>query len=190
LAERPPFELEARRLSPEDLAFLEQFDAGDSWWCGEVTAHLRNFALAQQTAGYNETTLFSNPRDGRIVGFATVSSDRLRIPQVQAAFPEFGVAPGIVTTFVPAWIIPYFGVNRDAQGRTFGEEMHASTLVKMEQSHGSPRFIYLQCWEENEGAVRFWRRLGYREFHHTTPQRPDGNGQAALIWMLYDRQHT
>jgi ribosomal protein S18 acetylase RimI-like enzyme len=190
VAAPPPFELEPRKLSLSDSPWVEIFDSGDDWWSVEVTNHLRSFAHAQQLAGYNETTLFSRRGEQEIVGFATFSSDRLKIPQVQSAFPEFGVPPGIATAFVPAWIIAFFGVHRDSQGQTFGEEMHASLLLRMEASPGSPRFVYLQCWEENAGAMRFWQRLGYREFHRTSPLRPDRSGSATLVRMIYDRQRS
>lgn len=183
----PPFELEARKLALQDADLLAAFNAGDEWWCEEVTTHLRTYALAQQSAGFNETTLFSLPADGRIVGFTTVSPDRLRLPQVQPAFPEFGAAPGIETINVPVWIVVFFGVDREYQGRTYGEEIHTWLLAQMEESLGAPRFIYLQCWEENAGGVRFWSRLGYQQFNRTTPQKPGGDGPATLLWMMYDR---
>ncbi len=187
MAERPPFELEARRLAPQDADQIAFFDSGDEWWCEEVTTHLRTYALPQQIAGYNETTLFSLPGDDRIIGFTTVSPDSLKLPQVQAAFPEFGAPPGIETIHVPVWIVVYFGVHRDNQRRTYGEEMHARLLAKMEESLGAPRFVYLQCWEENDGGVRFWTRLGYQEFNRTASLKPRGDDHATLLWLMHDR---
>lgn len=186
----PPFELEARKLAPQDADLLGAFDAGDEWWCEEVTNHLRTYALAQQTEGYNETTLFSLPGNDRIIGFTTVSPNSLKLPQVQAAFPEFGAAPGIETILVPVWIVVYFGVDREYQRHTYGEEMHTWLLAQMEESLGAPRFIYLQCWEENAGGLHFWTRLGYQEFNRTTPLKPGGDTNATLAWLMYDRYRT
>jgi ribosomal protein S18 acetylase RimI-like enzyme len=187
LVDVPPFELEARQLAPQDADLLANFDSGGEWWCEEVTNHLRTYALPQQTAGYNETTLFSLPGDDRIVGFTTVSPNSLKLLQIQGAFPEFGAAPGIETIHVPVWIVVYFGVDREYQHRTIGEEMHTWLLTNMEESLGAPRFIYLQCWEENAAGVHFWTRLGYQEFNRTTPPKPGGGAQATLLWMMYDR---
>src|SRR5216683_952503 len=143
-------------------------------------------ALSQQIAGYNVTTLFSLPGEGRIIGFTTVSPDSLKLLQVQAAFPDFGAAPGIETINVPVWIVVYFGVDGEHQRRTYGEEMHTWLLQQMEESLGAPRFIYLQCWEENVGAVHFWTRLGYQEFNRSTPAKPGGDGYTTLLWLMYD----
>lgn len=189
MAGGPPFELEPRKLAAQDADLLANFDSGGEWWCEEVTTHLREYALPQQTAGYNETTLFSLPGEDRITGFTTVSPNSLKLPQVQAAFPEFGAAPGIETIHVPVWIVVYFGVHRDDQRRTYGEEMHTWLLEHMEESLGAPRFIYLQCWEENAGGVHFWTQLGYQEFNRTTPPKPGGDGPATLLWLMYDRFH-
>ncbi|MFI5281739.1 MAG: GNAT family N-acetyltransferase [Candidatus Dormibacterales bacterium] len=83
------------------------------------------------------------------------------------------------------WLIPYFGVHRKHRGQAYGDEMHIWLLTQMEGLLGAPRFLYLQCWEENEPAMRFWQRLGYQQFHQTTEQR--AGKSAHLAWLIFDR---
>ena len=148
------FELEARSLTPEDAAWLTFFEAGTEWWSEEVTGFLRQHALAHSQAGYSTTILFSYPNDKHVIGFFAVASSSLKLAKVQGAFPRFGAPPGVETKQVPVWLIPYFGVHRDHQGRAHGEEMHLWLLQRMEAAElGAPRFIYLQCWEENKRGL-------------------------------------
>jgi len=186
MAGPPPHEeLEARFLTPEDAAWLTFFDAGDDWWCEEVTGFLRQHALRQAAAGYSDTVLSSLPNERHVIGFLSVASSVLQLSQVKGAYPKFGPPPGIETSRVPVWVIPYFGVHRNYHGHAYGEEMHIWLLNAMEGLLGAPRFLYLQCWEENGPGIRFWRRLGYTQFHQTTEQRA---GETSLLaWLIFDR---
>lgn len=183
--EPSPFELDARPLTPEDAAWLTFFDAGADWWCEEVTGFLRQYALEHSKAGYGDTVLFSIPNEKHVVGFLSVASSSLQLTQVKGAYPKFGPPPGVETSRVPVWLIPYFGVRKDFHGNAYGDEMHIWLLRAMEGLLGAPRFLYLQCWKENERGMRFWQRLGYKQFHETSDKRADAT--VHLAWLLFDR---
>ena len=181
----PLFDLSARMLTAEDAAWLTFFDAGPDWWCEEVAGFLRQHAIAHNAAGYSSTVLFSTPNEKHVVGFVSVSSSSLQLGKVQGAYPKFGPPPGVETNHVPVWVIPFMGVHRQHQGRTYGEEMHVWLLRQMDGLLGAPRFLYIQCWEENVRGLRFWERLGYREFDRRTDQKIDP--KRTLVWMILDR---
>lgn len=183
--EPSPFELDARSLTPEDAAWLTFFDAGADWWCEEVTGFLRQYALEHSKAGYGNTVLFSLPNEKHVVGFLAVASSSLQLTQVKGAYPKFGPPPGVETSRVPVWLIPYFGVRKDFHGHAYGDEMHIWLLRAMEGLLGAPRFLYLQCWKENERGMRFWQRLGYKQFHETSDKR--AGATVHLAWLLFDR---
>ena len=180
-----PFEFEARPLTPEDAAWLSFFDAGQEWWSDEVTGFLRQHSLAHGKAGYSTTVLFSLPKEKHVVGFLAVAPGSLQLSRVQGAYPKFGPPPGVETTYVPVWLVPYFGVHRNFQGQAYGDEMHLWLLQLMEGQIGAPRFLYLQCWEENDRGVAFWARLGYQEINRTTEQHAGGSHR--LVWLIFDR---
>jgi ribosomal protein S18 acetylase RimI-like enzyme len=184
-SEPSAFELHARPLAAEDAAWLTFFDAGAEWWCEEVTGFLRQYALEHAKAGYGDTVLFSFPDEKHVVGFLAVASSSLQLTQVQGAYPKFGPPPGVETSRVPVWLVPYFGVDRNVHGRAYGDEMHIWLLNAMEGLLGAPRFLYLQCWKENERGIRFWQRLGYKQFHETSEKRADAT--VHLAWLLFDR---
>lgn len=181
----PPFELEPRTLTADDAAWLTFFDAGTDWWCEEVTGFLRQYALAHAKAGYSSTLLFSLPNERHVVGYITVAASSLQLGKVKGAYPKFGPPPGVETTHVPVWVVPYFGVHQDFQGQAHGDEMHIHLLQIMEGLLGAPRFLYLQCWEENARALKFWNRLGYQELTRTTEQH--AGKSHGLVWLLFDR---
>jgi ribosomal protein S18 acetylase RimI-like enzyme len=186
MAGLPPHEeLQSRFLTPEDAAWLTFFEAGDEWWCEEVTGFLRQHALPQGAAGYSDTVIFSLPNERHVIGFLSVASSVLQLSKVQNAYPKFGPPPGVEASRVPVWVIPYFGVHRNFRGHAYGDEMHIWLLHAMEGLLGAPRFLYLQCWEENEPGIRFWRRLGYTQFHQTTEQR--AGKDVHLAWLIFDR---
>lgn len=180
-----PFELQWRLLTADDKAWLTFFDAGPDWWSDEVTGFLRQYSLEHTKAGYGFTLLFSGPNEKHIDGFLTFASSSLQLAKIRGAYPTFGPPPGVETTHVPVWAVPYFGVQREKQGRALGEEMHVHLLQLMDSTLGAPRFLYLQCWEENERGLAFWKRLRYEEINRTTEQHLGGKHR--LVWLVLDR---
>src|SRR6202022_2435707 len=94
----------------------------------------------------------------------------LKLSKIQGAYPKFGPPPGVETPNVPVWLVAYMGVHHDQQGGTDGEEVHVWLLRERVGLLGAPRFLFLQCWVENDRAIKFWRRLGYKEFDRTPEQ--------------------
>jgi ribosomal protein S18 acetylase RimI-like enzyme len=141
--------------------------------------------LDQANAGYNATVLFTRPRERLIAGFLTVASSALKLAKIRGVYPKFGPPPGVETQNVPVWLVAYMGVHRDHQGGTYGEEMHVWLLKEMVGLLGAPRFLYLQCWVENQRALKFWSRMGYKEFDRTPEQYGDKSRE--LAWLLLDR---
>jgi ribosomal protein S18 acetylase RimI-like enzyme len=180
-----PFELEWRSLTADDSAWLTFFDAGPDWWSDEVTGFLRQHALDNAKSGYSSTLLFSFPEEKHVAGFVAFASSSLKLAKLQGGYPKFGPPPGVETPNVPVWVVPYFGVHGDFQGRGLGEEMHVQLLRLMDSTLGAPRFLYLQCWEENARGVDFWIRLHYQEFDRTTEQHL--GAQHRLVWLVLDR---
>ncbi len=179
-----PFQLEPRFLTEPDKAWIDRFNAGEEWWSQEVTKYLRNHAVAYTADGLNQTILFSFPGYREIVGFVTVASEVLQLPNLGQTV-LFNVDPP--TSRIPAAVIPYFGVGRQYRGCGLAEEMHVQLLGAIQASWVGTRLIYLECWEENGRGVAFWTRLGYREFQRKPRMRPDDGGQATLLRMVYDR---
>jgi len=129
--------------------------------------------------------IFTRPPERHVVGFLTVSSSALKLAKIKGAYPKFGPPPGVETQNVPVWLVSYMGVHREYQHHTYGEEMHVWLLKAMVGLLGAPRFLYLQCWAENEDALRFWTRLGYKEYERTSSRY--GERTPELVWMLLDR---
>ncbi len=180
------YALEARALNESDEDWIQRFAAGEEWWSHEVTDFLRNDALQQGKQGLNVTNLFSFPGFREIVGFCTTAVGSLPA----ALLDEVLSLPPDVPAKVPAVLIAYMGVARPYRRvGHFGQEMHLQLLegVAASSSWAVARVIYLECWEENEAGIAFWKRMGYVQFHRRLEQRPDNGERAWLARMVYDR---
>jgi diamine N-acetyltransferase len=92
---------------------------------------------------------------GHLVGYAQIGP---------ADIPEVRDRPGgaIRRMYVDA---PY-------QGRGIGSRLMAASLGRPELA-GAPR-VYVQVWEENAGAIRFYERFGFRTIGRTQFTIGDG----------------
>ncbi len=181
-----PSRLVAKPLSEDDRVWLGLFSAGDDWWERELRDHLSGDALEQWRAGYNTTTLFTEPGSPNIVAFLTGSVGHWSNDKTQQTFPGWDPIPALPPR-IPVMLVPYFAVARKHQGQGYGSEIFADFLESLLVQHGAPRFIYLQVWAENEGAVRFYQKFDFEEFDRKEFGRPDGAGKAVRLSMAYDR---
>lgn len=177
------YRLAPRVLSEADGVWVERFTAGDDYWEMEVVEHLRVDALRQQQGGYNRTTLFSYPGNPEIVGFMTLAPTEVRWKDLQQQVP----VGDPVLRKLPVVLVVYLGVARRFQGNGHGLEMHTRLLEDLANSMSAPRFIYLQCWADNQRALGFYNKIGYVQFDDVEEARPDGLGKAHLLKLVYDR---
>jgi len=185
MAAASDYALEARALTEADESWLKGFAVGEEWWSHEITDFLRNDALEQGKQGLNATTLFSFPGFKEIVGFMTTSAASVPAAQLDEVL---SLPPGVPAR-VPAVLVAYMGVARQYRRvGHFGQEMHLQLLDALVTSRAvAVRVIYLECWEENEGGVEFWKRMGYVPFHELQVARPDRDERATLLRLVYDR---
>jgi ribosomal protein S18 acetylase RimI-like enzyme len=181
----PPYILDWRLLTELDRDWVQRFTCGEEWWSQEVTDFLRNQAIHDAGKGINRTTLFSFPDRREIVGFVTIAAGNLQFSKVQKLLDLDAAA--VPAGRIPVAHIPYLGVARQYRGAGHAEEIHTQVLEAIRQSWVGTRLIYLECWEDNQRGVRFWRRLGYEQFADKADERPDGNGEGTLLRMVYDR---
>jgi diamine N-acetyltransferase len=85
---------------------------------------------------------------GDLVGYAQIGL---------ADIPEVRARPGAA--------IHRLYVDAPYQGRGLGSRLLAAALGRPELS-GAPR-VYVQVWEENAGAIRFYERFGFRTIGRT-----------------------
>ena len=181
--EDPTYTLDWRFLSEADQPWVGRFSCGGEWWSQEVTAFLREDALTHAAEGLNQTILFSFRGERDLVGFVTIASDGLKLTEVQGVVSVSTSVPG---GRLPAAVIPYFGVAQALRGNGIGREMHTQVLRQVTEQWAAARVLYLQCWQENEAGIRFWRRLGYEEFAVRPREGPD-KAKHLLVFMLFDR---
>lgn len=157
---------------------------GTEWWSHEITDFLRNDALEQGRQGLNRTMLFSFPGYKEIVGFLTTSTASL----TAASIAEVLALPAGVPPRVPAVLIAYLGIAwKYRRAGHFGQEIHLQLLEDIARSWAVARVVYMECWEENEGGLAFWRKMGYQRFSDFELPRPDTGEKARLHRMVYDR---
>ena len=183
------FRLVSRPLSEDDRVWLGLFDAGEQYWECEVTDFLQDQALLQWRAGYSTTTLYSLPETPElIVGFITAAVGDWTTKKVKKAFPEWDEAIAELPDAVPVLLIPYLGVAKKYQGQEFGSEILTRFFEDVSTAPGAPRFIYLQCWEDNQGAIRFYESFGFEVFDvRGEEERPYAGEPANLLYMAHDR---
>ena len=184
MATPPEYELEGRFISAADDEWIQRFSAGEEWWSHEVTDFLRSHALEHAVRGINQTILFSFPGYRDIVGFVTAAYSSLPL-RLMPADLYTGITLPIQR--VPAALIAYLAVARSYRRLGFGEEIHVQLLESINASWTAARWVYCECWEENEAGVAFWTNLGYEFLERKQRPRPDGNGQGWLRSQVLDR---
>jgi ribosomal protein S18 acetylase RimI-like enzyme len=180
----PVFQLKPRFLTEDDRALVARFSAGEEDpWSREVTHHFQNHAMEDAGLGLRRTILFSFRDCQDIAGCLTVSASALQLSPAVAA----DIACPTRKERVPIVLLSWFGVAPQHWGHGVGQEMHLHLLKALEESWIASRLIYLECWEANERALRFWRQLGYVEIGREDKAGPQGAGMTALLRMVYDR---
>jgi len=186
----PDYELDARRLSADDLPFIRKFSCGDAWWEQEVTNFLQASAWEAQQRGDSMTTLFSEPGNPEIIGFMTVADIGLQTKHMKE---KLGYADwdDVELSRVPAVHIVYFGVHRDKQSRASGTEILTRLLEGLAAPSVDllhrPRFIHLNVWKVNSRAVKFYRDNGFKELGERLDESPFFKGKTPILSMVYNR---
>jgi len=184
------YELDARRLSADDLPLIPKFSCGESWWEQEVTDFLHNSAWEAQQRGDSVTTLFSDPGSSEIRAFITIADVGLQAKQMKEGL-GYRDWDNVELSRVPAVHIVYFGVHRDKQSKASGTEI----LTRLLDSLGSepvdllhrPRFIHLNVWKVNARAVKFYKDNGFRVLGEHPDDTPFFKGKTPLLSMIYNR---
>jgi ribosomal protein S18 acetylase RimI-like enzyme len=73
-------------------------------------------------------------------------------------------------------------------GNGYGTEIFLQFQEMVAAAPGAPRFVYLQCWEDNADAIRFYKEVGFEEYDIEAIDRvPYDETPGNLIRLAYDR---
>ena len=155
-------------LSRPDIA---EFSCGDDPWQVKVATFLRSGrAWEVHQTGESETLIFEDTVGGEVVGFANV------FPDVKS-WPKWNGKRRM-----PCLHIAWIAVAARHQGRGYGREIIeelAARAIEADQSG-----LYLLVDTRNEDAIRFYARLGFREFGGANLYRDDEDGSENLRLFL------
>jgi ribosomal protein S18 acetylase RimI-like enzyme len=89
---------------------------------------------------------------------------------------------------VPVLRIPYLAVAEKHQGNGYGTEMFLQLQEMLAAASGAPRFMYLECWEDNVDAVRFYKEIGFEQYDiEAIDKVPYDETPGNLLRLAYDR---
>ncbi len=88
---------------------------------------------------------------------------------------------------VPAVHLLYFGVDEKFQHGGNGQEIYVQFLEGLEQSPLAPRFVHLEVWKPNTGAIRFYERNHFQVLGETEKTRPESTAKEILVRMILNR---
>jgi len=189
VAQEPPLRLVARPISEDDRVWLPLFSAGDhNYWDLEATDYLRDQALPHWAAGYSTTHLFSREESPEIVGFVSACVHHWQVKRTQGVFPHWDEAIARLPDRVPVMLIPFLAISSKHQGQGYGTEIFLQLQEMIAAAPGAPRFIYLQCWEDNAGALNFWKELGFELYDvEAVDEVPYAKHPGNLLRLAFDR---
>lgn len=153
--------LQLRALSlNDDPHWLNLLQIGEEPWEREVEVFFRTEALIRQRRGDCNTTLFLLDNEDIIAGFMSVTADSLRAdPDLKDLF-GFSSRKTPRTPVGAAYLCA-IGTDIRHRNKGYGTAMHTALIESLTLSMLSPRFVFLQVWEDSP-AVRLYERWGYR----------------------------
>ena len=150
----------SRLLSPDVAAF----DCGDvdGVWCSEVSAWIRDLDLPFKAMSRYKTKvwLYYHP-DGRLIGYGTLGTTNWEWP-------------GLDRPKKKMFHIPFLGVAREFRGKpeVDGAVRYARQVIDdlIEEARRWPMdgvepLVSLFVDERNEAAMKFYRKVGFRDYH-------------------------
>jgi ribosomal protein S18 acetylase RimI-like enzyme len=189
LASEPPRRLVPRLISEDDRVWLGLFSAGERrFWEKEVTDYVRDQAWPFWLEGWSTTHLFSLEESPEIVGYVSACVHHWNIKRTEGVFPKWDREIRQLPDRVPVLRIPYLAVAEKHQGRGYGTEMFLQFQEMLAVAPGAPRFVYLECWEDNAEAVRFYNEIGFEQYDiEAFDKVPYDEMPGNLIRLAYDR---
>jgi len=189
VAQEPPPRLVPRTISEADRVWLPLFSAGERhYWELEVTDYLQDQALPHWAEGWSTTHLFSLADSPEIVGYISACVHHWTMKKTKDVFPQWDAAIDWLPDRVPILRLPYLAVAEKYQAQGFGTEMFLRFEEMVAVSPGSPRFMYLDCWEDNAAALRFYKDLRFVPFETVGYEEvPYEKHPGNLVRLAYDR---
>ena len=167
------------KLSAENLAEFAQFCCGDGKWACDLNDFLRDDALKQQRSRFNTTYVFYYGEHGqppRPVAFVALSASEVRKGDSllrRAPYPS-----------IPALLIGRLAVDEREQGKGLGSEIMGWIRNTARSLPIGCRFLALHVDQENEAAIRFYRREDFIE----PPDVDVGHGMQLMLYDLIESE--